>query len=214
MSWRFRPIVRTFADFYVWLFPLAVINLIWLGLSMTVVLLPPATAALYDVAYRATQHETPEISSYLRAVRTWFFKSWVWAIFTALIVVIWGVAFFFYSTNQSSLAVFLSGFVLLGGIIFLGIQFYFWPYMVMIEKPGFGQIIRNATLTLLANPFYALVNAGLAIILWALSFFLLAPIAFITPALVAFLSVYSLRGWLTHHGFLDQNSDVIEESIL
>ncbi len=50
--WRFRGIIRTFSDVYYWLIPLVMINLAWLVLSLTVILWPPATAALYTATWQ------------------------------------------------------------------------------------------------------------------------------------------------------------------
>ncbi|MBN1286943.1 MAG: DUF624 domain-containing protein [Anaerolineae bacterium] len=207
MSWRFQAIVRTAVDVYFWLIPLVVINLLWLFLSITIVLLPPATAALYTIAYEASRSQEPDFRTFFGAMKHWFFKSWIWAIGMAFGVVVMGVAFIFYTAQDSPVAIFLSGMILVMAVLFGAMQFYFWPYMVMIEKPGFRQVIRNAALTPLADPIYALVNIGLTVILWIISLAFVAPLAFITPVFVAFLGVYSLRGWLEHQGFLGNGDE-------
>ena len=82
--WRFRALFRMISDVYNWMVTLAAINLIWLLCCISVVLLPPATAALYEVAYRARQGEGPTVVAYVRAMRRWFVISWKWGFLTAV----------------------------------------------------------------------------------------------------------------------------------
>src|SRR5688572_19556656 len=88
---------RLFSDVYNWLVPLTAINILWFLMSLTIILLPPATAGLFHVAYLVTRGEGPSVSEYFAGVLRWFWYSWLWGL---TVVVFMGVAAFgltFYS---------------------------------------------------------------------------------------------------------------------
>ncbi len=59
---------------------LAAINLIWLALSATVILFPPATAGLYAVTNSVAHGTGCQIEEFLRAARRHAWLSWRWAL--------------------------------------------------------------------------------------------------------------------------------------
>lgn len=204
MNWRWLPARRVARDWLNWALPLVAINIIAVLLSLTVVLLPPALVALYVVAWRAYQGEAPQVGMFWQAMRRWWLASWLWALVTLLLVLAFVAATFFYSQQPGVLATIMQ----VGNhavSIFAGlVQFFFWPYMVMQEQPRALVAVRNAIFTILGDPFYTLLYVGLALILLALSVLTIAPVAVLTPVALAFLAVYSLGDWLTHHGHLAQ----------
>jgi len=205
--WRFRALARTFLDVYNWLVALAAINIIWLLCGLSIVLLPPATAALYDVAYHARRGEGPTVLNYLRAMHTWFVMSWKWGGMTAVLVVVAIVALRFYSALPGAVGQLL--YLATGLILFVIIlvQFYFWPYMVIQDNPGIFRAIRNATLTVLGDPLSAIFYSGLALALGFVSVLLIVPFVIITPVLIVFLGVYPLYDWLSHHHLIETVND-------
>ncbi len=207
VHWRLRGLRRMAIDVYAWLIPLAMVNLIWFLLCLTVILIPPATAALYEVAYDATKGYSPGVGDYLGAVRRWLFKSWLWGAATALFIVAAVVALNFYAGQQSPIGDLL--FAITGGFVILiwMIQFFFWPYVVLQQEARLLLAARNALFTVLGDPLLALLNGGLALVLLAVSVILVAPLALITPAAMALLGTYSLREWLLHHHLLEGPPD-------
>ena len=75
MHRRVKIIERVGADLYNWLLPLVTINILWFLFSLTILLLPPATAALYEIAYSANNGRSPYIRDFLGAVRRWMVTS-------------------------------------------------------------------------------------------------------------------------------------------
>ena len=198
--WRYEALRRVVVDVYTWLVPLVVINILWFLMSLTIILMPPATAALYEVAFLATQGHCPEVQGFLAAIRRWLLKSWLWGAATLFLALVSVVALRFYGAPQTALEAF--AFVISGAfVIFMWlVQFYFWPYVFLQERPQMLLAVRNAVLTVLADPLLLLVNAGAALLLLVVSVLLIAPAAVITPVAIAFLGNYSLRDWLNHHG--------------
>lgn len=194
--WRLSALRQAVIDVYNWLLPLVTINILWFLLSLTVVLLPPATAALYEVAYQAKKGHGPGVQSFLAAVRHWLLWSWLWGVGCTFVGVIAAVALRFYSAQQSDVLLIITGAML----IFVGcIQFYFWPYVMAQETPHLPRAIRNAAFTVLADPLLTLVYGGITLLLLVISVVLVAPMVLITPIMVAFLGVYSLLDWLDYY---------------
>ncbi len=200
--WRFNAVQQVAIDIYNWLLPLVTINILWFLLSLTVVLMPPATAALYEIAYLAKKGHDPDIRTFLAAIRRWLLKSWLWGAGCLLLVVLAGVALQFYSAQQNpigNLLLTVTGAIL----IFIAlIEFYHWPYMMAQETPHLVSAVRNAALTVLADPLMPLIYGSIVLLLFVFSVVLIAPIALITPTVVVFLGVYSLLDWLEHHSLL------------
>jgi uncharacterized membrane protein YesL len=196
MTRYFKPIQHALIDVYNWLLPLVTINILWFVLSLTVVLLPPATAALYGTAFQANRGEEPSVRGFLNATRHWLTKSWIWGVITLLLTIASIVAIEFYSFQQTDIGNIL---VVVNTllIVFIGlVQFYFWPYMLQQDHPQIRAAFRNAAFTVLGDPLFVLFNVSITLVLLGVSILLIAPIAIITPITIAFLGVYSLQAWL------------------
>jgi hypothetical protein len=202
--WRFNAVQEAAIEVYNSLLPLVAINMLWFLLSITIVLMPPATAALYQIAYLSKKGHSPNVPEYLRAIKRWLLKSWLWGVGNLLLIVAGVAAFRFYSGIANSIGNLLL-IATTAILVFVGlVQFYFWPYMVVQEKPYIGRAIQNAAFTILADPIQAFVYCGITLFLIIASVLLIAPIAVITPTIVTYLGVFSLLDWIKHHGLLDQ----------
>lgn len=193
---------RVTIDVYSALLPLVTINILWFLLSLTLILLPPATAALYEVALLSRKGQGPYLQTYLAAVRRWLIISWVWGIATLALAAVCLLAITFYGSTQHVVGTVLLTISLALAIFACLVQFYFWPYMVLQEKPRPLLALRNSAYTVLADPLLILVNAGLAALLLLPGIPFIAPIVVLTPIITAFLGVYSLYDWLEHHHLL------------
>ena len=193
---------RLLRDVYNWLVVLVAINIMWVLLSLTVILIPPATAGLFHVALQVTRGEGPTVTIFLVGMRRWFLHSYLWGLLLVAYVVVSLAALSFYSASTSLLAALL---LVLAALVigFVGaMQLYFWPYMMLQEKPGFLVAQRNAAFTLLGDPLAALVNVGVSVMLLALSLVLVIPFVILMPVVVAFWLTYTLIYWLKRRGLL------------
>jgi uncharacterized membrane protein YesL len=189
---------RAFRDCYSALLTLAAINALWFLMSLTVVLMAPATAALYRVAADADRGRGPYLRAYTSAVRQLLLPGWLWGIATALLAVIGITAISFYSVQPPPYSAVLTIISLAILIVAAGAQFYFWPYMVLQDRPSIRRALRNALFTVLADPRLFL-PAGVGLVLLAASCILIVPMVTLTPSLLAFLGTYTLRDWLEKH---------------
>jgi Protein of unknown function, DUF624 len=202
---RLNALKRTLLDVHNWLLVLVAINILWTIMSLTILLLPPATAALYEVAYRAYRGHGPTIPDYLAGVRHWLFKSWIWGIALGVFGSLAIFALRFYQAQAGTLGFFLS--ILMAMLIMLmaAVQFYFWAYMVIQDQPSLIGNTRNALFTVLGDPLLILLNGGAATVFGIISLLLIVPFVLIAPVSIAFLSVYSLVDWLDNRGILQKN---------
>jgi hypothetical protein len=197
-------LLRLVLDLYNWLVPLAAINIIWLFMSVTIILLPPATAALFHVAHLVIRGEGPTVGNFLAGIRKWWLKSWLWGLTLAAYVVISFFALTFYSAMTSPVGIVLFA---ISAVVILVIgltQFYFWPYLMLQEQPSILLALRNSALTVLGAPLLVLLNVVIALVLLAVGLALLVPFAFFVPVTIAFLSTYTLVNWLKRRDMLPE----------
>jgi hypothetical protein len=189
-------------DVYNWLLPLVTINILWFLLSLTVILLPPATVALYDVAYEAKRGRSPEIRLYLRAVRRWLVPGWIWALINVGLALITLFAFSFYSAQPGAAQIALVICIAYTAVLLLA-QVYFWPYVMLRVQVSLRAAARNALFTLLGDAPFVLFYGLLSLFLLATSALLLIPLVILAPVVVAFLSVYSLLDWVARRKLIE-----------
>lgn len=196
--WRLRPFQLVVIDLYDWLFPWVIINLLWVLCSLTVVLLPPATGALFQTAQRAYRNQPPDPRRFMQDLRVWFSDGWLWALPN---VALFGGLFLLgraLAPAEIPLAV-------LGVVATLSImlQFFFWPYMMLQEQPALLRAWRNSAFTALGDLLYAGLYLAFSLFVLVTSIVVVAPLVLITPVLLAMTATYGLAAWLEHHKLLD-----------
>jgi uncharacterized membrane protein YesL len=195
--WRLRPLQLATIDLLDWLFPWVAVNLLWLLASLTLVLLPPATAALFDLAQAAYRNQRPTPRRFLAGLRRWFGLSWRWAAPNGLLL--GGLFLLGRAVAPAEIPLALVG--VLAAAVVLG-QFFFWPYMVLQDEPKLLRALRNSVFTALGDlPYFALYLAITFFILIP-SVVVIAPLLLITPVLLSLLTTYGLAAWLERQGLL------------
>jgi hypothetical protein len=157
--------------------------------------MPPATVALYDVAYEAKRGRSPEIRLYLRAVRRWLVPGWIWALINTGLALVALFAFSFYGTQPGVAQIALVICIAYSAVIVLA-QYYFWPYVMLQIQVSLRTAARNALFTLLGDAPFVLFYGLLSLFLLVTSALLLIPLVILAPVVGAFLSVYSLLDWV------------------
>lgn len=196
-----RAFVLIVNDLRDWLFPFAVVNLMWVLLSLTVILLPPATAALFATVHDAYFNRGPSPRRYWEHVRRWARFSYGWAL--ALIV---SGAGLLAAYRWSAQAGFAPGqvVVLVLVCVLLVSQYYFWPYLMTQDRPAPLRALRNSLYTVIGDLAMFLLYVAGALFVMVPGVVLIAPVIFILPVFLAMLPTYSLLRWLAHHGHLPQ----------
>mgnify|MGYP005851036913 CR=1 FL=1 len=205
---------QTFVDWYNAMLSLALLNLLWLLSLVTVVLFPPATAALYAVANELARGESSGFSEFIEAGRRYFIKSWIWALMNvAVLLVIWS-NIVFYGQQGTDLAIIVQTFFVILGVYWLVMQvLYFWPLMMEQSEKRVLMALRNSVLVMLASPVFTLVLVVFVVVLLVLSVVFVLPMGVMTIAVIALVGNHAVRNRLIAFGKLsDPNAPPASEA--
>lgn len=179
----------------------APLNLAWLGLGLTVVLLPPATAALFESMHQLASGSTPGIGDFLASVRRRFLGAWLWAIWAAAGLVLIGLNLP-RDLDPSSPAAWLSAVVTVLGVLFVVSVLYVWPFVFLQPGGGLARAIGNSLLAVLAAPLFAVTIAMLLAIVVAAGAVLILPLAVVLPGFVGLVASHAVTDRLRAFGKL------------
>lgn len=126
---------------------------------LTVVLGPPATLTAYRIAANIAQGEEFDPRGVVANIRRYFLPGWGWALLQLAVAAVITVNLNFYATLGGPVGSLLQGVVLGIAILWLLLQLYALPYLVLQEQPQLFRALRTGLLTLLASPVYTLVAA-------------------------------------------------------
>ena len=214
MRWRepldaVRVVGRAIRDGWDGLFVVGALNLAWLGLSLTVVLLPPATVALFESMDELASGRTPGLREFFGFVRRRFVTAWIWALWAIAGLTIAWVNVGFWNDSGGSL-VWLSAVSVVLGLLFGVSLLYVWPFVFRQSEGGLTRAIRNSILAVLAAPIFAIVLAVVLLIAIAASAVLILPLAVFTTALIALTGTHAVTDRLRAFGKLPPRVDVDE----
>jgi uncharacterized membrane protein YesL len=166
---------------------LALLNVIWLGLSLTIVLFPPATIGMYAVTNSLARGKGQHLPDYVEAMRRYVWISLRWALVNLLIGVILYVNLSFYGAARGALA----SFILVGlaclAVLWLAMLFYTGPFLIEQEDKRLRLALRNAVFLALATPVYTLTMLVAAVLAITLSVVTILPVAVFTLSFLALL---------------------------
>jgi uncharacterized membrane protein YesL len=205
-----RVVRRSLRDAWDALVAVAPLNLAWLGLGLTVVLLPPATAALFESMHELASGSTPGIGDFLRSVRRRFLGAWLWALWAAAGLTVVGLNVRL-DLDPSSPAAWVSASVAVLGVLYVVSLLYVWPFVFLQEGGGLVRAIRNSVLAVLAAPLFAVTLGVLLVLLVVAGTVLILPLAVAVPGLVALVASHAVTDRLRAFGKLSPRS-LAEES--
>jgi uncharacterized membrane protein YesL len=171
---------------------LASLNILWTLLSLTLVLLPPATATMFEATHELVRGRAPEVRDFFDGVRRHFLRAWAWALVN---VVAWTVLLanlFFYGAFRDVWAVMLQAVFTAFTAFWLVSQFYVWPFVFEQAEMSLRWALRNALLTVFAAPVFSLTLAALGVITLLLSILLVAPLALATTAFLCLVANHAV----------------------
>lgn len=214
MIWRepldaFRVVRRAIRDGWDALFVIGLLNLAWLALSLTIILLPPATVALFESMDALAAGRTPDVRDLLGSVRRRFIGAWLWAIWAIAGLTIAWVNVRYWNDAGGSL-VWLSAAFLVLGVLFAVSLLYVWPFVFRQSEGGVARAIRNSILAVLAAPVFAISLAVLLVAVVAISAVLILPLAVFLSGLVGLIATHAVTDRLRTFGKLPPRSSVDE----
>ncbi|MHB0859099.1 MAG: YesL family protein [Anaerolineae bacterium] len=178
---------QTLKDTWEELYSIAIVNLVWLFASFTVVLFPVTAAGMYYVANRVAHGKTFHFSDFIEGIKLYWWRSLLWFLANIVVIALFVVNIMFYSSFEGSWVVVVGGLWLALLVFWLSMQVYFWPLLIEQSETKMLQAWRNAAFLILANPFYAFFIVTFTVVLFAVSTVLTLPLIFVGMGLVAIL---------------------------
>ena len=179
---------QTLKDTWEELFSIAIVNLVWLFASFTVVLFPVTLAGIYYVTNRVAHGKTFHFSDFIEGVKKLWWRSLLWFLANIVFVGLMFWNLYFYPTQfQGWWVVIVEGFYLAVLAFWLTMQMYFWPLLIEQEETRMLLAWRNSAYLLLANPFYAFFTAVYTLLLFGISVGLTLPLIFIGMGILGIL---------------------------
>lgn len=189
-------------DWYNGMIGLATMNFIWFALSLTVILMPPATAGIYAVTNSLAHGKGAHFSDLWSGMRRYALASYGWALVNIAVGVIFGVGFEFYGRTAGALGVFIQTLFAAAVLMWLAMQLYTWPFLVEQQETSLRLALKNALFLTLANPIYAGVLLGTAALALAISLLTILPVAVFVTSFVSLLGSRAVVERLTTYGKL------------
>ncbi len=194
---------ETVRDWYNGMVGLAVMNFAWLVLSLTAILLPPATAGLCGGRRTASRTAPARISATLCrrcGAMPGSALAGRWPI--SLAAAIFGVCFNFYGAAGGALGPFIQALFVTAGMLWIAMQFYVWPFLIEQEEKRLRRALKNALFLTLANPVYTFVLLGAAALALVISLITVLPIAVFATSFISLLGSRAVLERLTAYGKL------------
>lgn len=193
---------ETLLDWWNSMVGLATMNLIWLGLSLTVVLFPPATAGIYSVTHSMAHGKGHHAGEFFDAARRYAWISLRWALANLVVGAVFAVNFVFYGTLNKGWTLIIQVILAGVGIVWLAAQLYVWPFLMEQEQKRLRVALRNALFLTLANPLYSLVLLAVSGLVIVISLGAVLPFAVFTVSFLSLLGNRAVVERLTAYGKL------------
>lgn len=151
-------------------------TLLWLGCTLTIVLGPPATLAIYAQNRRLAEGDAPSAREMWRDLGRVFGVSWRWALGNLLVLTVLGFGFLFYGYNPSAFNVF--GMLICGVVsaVWLMMQLYALPVLTWQDELSVWLAWRNAFALLIHAPLQSLLYLLVTAVLWIMCLVLFLPL--------------------------------------
>lgn len=134
------------------------------------VLVPPCTAAVYQVALQVAREKQIEFGHFWQGFKAHWKTSYQVAAILAISGVIIIFSAFFYLNNSQNMVFLVAGILVLWILAFwLCVQIYLWPLVISQEKASVWAAMKNAGLLTLAFPVFTLVIMAFIVFVTALS---------------------------------------------
>jgi hypothetical protein len=179
---------QTLKDAWEELYSIAIVNLVWLFCSITVVLFPVTLAGMFYVTNRVAHGKTFHFSDFIDGMKKFWWRSLLWFLATIVMMVIVYADLAFYASRLGGLlGAVVGGFWIGVAIFWLAMQMYFWPVIIEMERPRMLLAWRNSAYLILANPFFAFFIGSFFLVLLGISAGLTLPLIFVGAGLIGLL---------------------------
>lgn len=193
---------RSLRDWYNGMVSFAALNALWFGAALTVVLLGPATAGIYAVAASTARGTGQHVSDFWQGAREYLWVSVRWLLLNVIVVIVFVVNIAFYGEAPGFFGQIVLVIVLTFGLLWVTMQLYVWPFLMMQEDQRLRVALKNALYLALATPLYTITLLLCALAALIFSVVTIAPVALFLISFLALLGSLAVRERLQAFGKL------------
>ncbi len=124
----------------------------WFVVSLPIVTLIPATAALFYATNRLAHERPASPSTFFEGLRKWFWRSCLWGGLNLLVIAVLVSNLIFYSRIQAVWTALATALVVFLLIVWLLLQISMFPLLLEQEQPSLRLAFRNSFVVLLKRP--------------------------------------------------------------
>ena len=184
---------------------LATLNLLWVAISLTVVLMPPATAGMVAVTNSVAHGTGQSWEIFWQNARRYGWLSVRWALLNLFAIVLIVVNFSYYGTTNSTLSTIIQIIVAASGLLWFATQFYFWPFLIEQDRKSVRVGLKNALFLALAEPLFTVMLLSTAGVVILFSIVTVVPLAVVTLSFVSLLANHAVIERLTAYGIISDS---------
>jgi uncharacterized membrane protein YesL len=186
LAWRVIKLsISDFLDEILWLI---LLNILWCIAAVTVLALPLASAGLAWLMAEIGEGKVIGWRTFVAGVRRYWKPAYIWGLMNLVVGGLIAANLVFYlgqETSWGSIPLMLFAAV---GLWWMGMQFYFFPFLVHQEMPSIKTAYRNSLVLMLSQPALSVSMFVLVMILTAISYFLVFPLFLFYFTLISVLS--------------------------
>lgn len=174
-------------------------SLLWWAGLLLIVTAAPATLGLNNVANRLANYRRSGVEFFWSAARGGFARAWLLfgAMLLTFLMILVNIWFYANTTGWLRIVTVLWLWVLL---FFFMVGQYLFPLLCQQVEPNIGLALRNGALLAVRSPLYSALSAFFQLILVIASVFLVLPVLFLLPGMLALSANFALTGLLQEMG--------------
>lgn len=173
---------------------LVILNLYWLVFSLTLVLLPAATSALYYAVREMIAGEVDYSHKlFFKGLKIYLLKGWRWFLPNLLLISLFLTNILLFWVENDTITVLVKAGNLAFLLLWLWFQTFLLPLMMEQQEQNVRLALRNALVVFLKKPGIYGVTSFFTAIFMVISFILMMPWIVITISFIAFIQVSMLR---------------------
>ena len=173
---------------------LIVLNLMWFLCSLTIILLPAATVALYYTTREMIVGDEPySLSIFFRAIKMYILRAWLWMLpgFILTILFLANILFFAVENVNITLIVKTGNTVML--FVWLWFQTFYLALLMEQKEAKLQLALRNGLVIFIKKPCYHVVATLSTWLFMIASILLMMPWVIISISFLAYVQTYMLR---------------------
>jgi hypothetical protein len=175
---------------------LVVTNLLWFLFTVLLVTAPPAQAGLFYTTFQLSRGRYEGARTFFEGFRMYFWMSWRWVLLNLLVLAVIVANIWFYSGFRTQWSVWVMGFFLGLGLIWLMLQTFTGPLLMVQEDRRVLVALRNSAVLFIKKPLACINVFLIVLVLTGLSTLLGVPWLLLTGSLCAYLVQRTLNSLL------------------